>query len=95
MNESWMKNSPIENHWAFLKYNFFENVVYYVLITTHPLHLSMVAFMPYKANGRAIKHIDPTGDKGPTLTVYSLAATLKPLLKRIFSTGCNCWVEER
>jgi hypothetical protein len=55
----------------------------------------MVAFMPYKANGRAIKHIDPTGDKGPTLTVYSLAATLKPLLKRIFSTGCNCWVEER
>ena len=43
--------------------------------------IAMVAFMPYMAKGKAKRHIDPTGDKGRTLTAYSLAATLKPLFE--------------
>jgi hypothetical protein len=43
--------------------------------------IAMVAFMPYETKGKAIRHIDPTGDKGRTLTAYSLAATLKPLFE--------------
>jgi len=43
--------------------------------------IAMVAFMPYMAKGKAVRHIDPTGDKGRALTAYSLAATLKPLFE--------------